>query len=93
MLDALPLTVAIIGTRASFRIRLIAASRSKRSRPGLWRRGDGQMIVHEMRANPQWSMTVAFIDDDLMSASLILACRPRSPGAAGPDDAPLPVDE
>jgi len=68
MLDALLLTVAIIGTRASFRsMSLIAASRSKRSRRVLvYGAGAyGQMIVREMRANPQWDMNpVAFIDDD-----------------------------
>ena len=72
MLDALLLTVAIIGTRASFRsMSLIAASRSKRSRHVLvYGAGAyGQMIVREMRANPQWHMNpVAFIDDDPMKA-------------------------
>ena len=72
MLDALLLTVAIIGTRASFRsMSLIAASRSKRSRRVLvYGAGAyGQMIVREMRANPQWDMNpVAFIDDDPMKA-------------------------
>jgi len=72
MLDALLLTVAIIGTRASFRsMSLIAASRSKRSRRVLvYGAGAyGQMIVREMRANPQWHMNpVAFIDDDPMKA-------------------------
>lgn len=72
MLDALLLTVAIIGTRASFRsMSLIAASRSKRSRRVLvYGAGAyGQMIVREMRANPQWLMNpVAFIDDDPMKA-------------------------
>jgi UDP-GlcNAc:undecaprenyl-phosphate GlcNAc-1-phosphate transferase len=70
MLDALLLTVAIIGTRASFRsMSLIAASRSKRSRRVLvYGAGAyGQMIVREMRANPEWYMNpVAFIDDDPM---------------------------
>ena len=68
MLDALLLTVAIIGTRASFRsMSLVAASRSKRSRRVLvYGAGAfGQMIVREMRANTQWRMNpVAFIDDD-----------------------------
>jgi UDP-GlcNAc:undecaprenyl-phosphate GlcNAc-1-phosphate transferase len=72
MLDALLLTVAIIGTRASFRsMSLVAASRSKRSRRVLvYGAGAyGQMIVREMRANPQWDMNpVAFIDDDPMKA-------------------------
>ena len=68
MLDALLLTVAIIGTRASFRsMSLVAASRSKRSRRVLvYGAGAfGQMIVREMRANTEWAMNpVAFIDDD-----------------------------
>jgi UDP-GlcNAc:undecaprenyl-phosphate GlcNAc-1-phosphate transferase len=72
MLDALLLTVAIMVTRASFRsMSLIAASRSKRSRRVLvYGAGAyGQMIVREMRANPQWHMNpVAFIDDDPMKA-------------------------
>src|SRR4029077_14044627 len=66
------LTIAIVATRASFRsMSLIAASRSKRSRRVLvYGAGAfGQMIVREMRANPQWYMNpVAFIDDDPMKA-------------------------
>jgi UDP-GlcNAc:undecaprenyl-phosphate GlcNAc-1-phosphate transferase len=68
ILDALLLTVAIIGTRASFRsMALVAASRNKRSRRVLvYGAGAfGQMIVREMRANTEWRMNpVAFIDDD-----------------------------
>jgi FlaA1/EpsC-like NDP-sugar epimerase len=68
IIDALLLTMAIVATRASFRsMSLVAASRSKRSRrvvvygAGAF----GQLIVREMRANPQWSMNpVGFIDDD-----------------------------
>jgi FlaA1/EpsC-like NDP-sugar epimerase len=67
-LDALLLTVAIIGTRASFRsMNLVAASRNKRSRRVLvYGAGAfGQMIVREMRANARWRMNpVVFIDDD-----------------------------
>ena len=70
IIDALLLTVAIVGTRASFRsMSLVAASRSKRSRRVLvYGAGAfGQLIVREMRANPDWSMNpVAFIDDDPM---------------------------
>jgi len=72
IIDALLLTVAIVGTRASFRsMSLVAASRSKRSRRVLvYGAGAfGQLIVREMRANPDWSMNpVAFIDDDPMKA-------------------------
>jgi len=68
MMDALLLTVAIVATRASFRsMSMVAASRSKRSRRVLvYGAGSfGQLIVREIRANPQWSMNpVAFIDDD-----------------------------
>ena len=68
LLDALLLTVAIIGTRASFRsMNLVAASRNKRSRRVLvYGAGAfGQMIVREMRANARWRMNpVVFIDDD-----------------------------
>ena len=70
LLDALLFTVAIVGTRASFRsMSLVAASRSKRSRRVLvYGAGAfGQLIVREMRANPHWRMNpVAFIDDDPM---------------------------
>ncbi len=68
IMDALLLTVAIVATRASFRsMSLVAASRSKRSRRVLvYGAGAfGQLIVREMRANPDWSLNpVAFIDDD-----------------------------
>jgi UDP-GlcNAc:undecaprenyl-phosphate/decaprenyl-phosphate GlcNAc-1-phosphate transferase len=68
ILDALLLSVAIVGTRASFRsMSLVAASRSKRSRRVLvYGAGAlGQLIVREMRANSDWQMNpVAFIDDD-----------------------------
>jgi UDP-GlcNAc:undecaprenyl-phosphate/decaprenyl-phosphate GlcNAc-1-phosphate transferase len=67
-LDALLLTVAIVGTRASFRtMNLVAATRSKRSRRVLvYGAGAfGQLLVREMRANAAWSMNpVVFIDDD-----------------------------
>jgi UDP-GlcNAc:undecaprenyl-phosphate GlcNAc-1-phosphate transferase len=68
VLDALLLTVAIIGTRVSFRIMsLVAATRSKRSRRVLvYGAGSfGQLLVREMRANTAWNMNpVVFIDDD-----------------------------
>ncbi len=72
MIDALLLTVAIIGTRVSFRLmNLVAATRNKRSRRVLvYGAGSfGQLLVREMRANVDWSMNpVAFIDDDPMKA-------------------------
>jgi UDP-GlcNAc:undecaprenyl-phosphate/decaprenyl-phosphate GlcNAc-1-phosphate transferase len=72
IIDALLLLVAIVATRASFRsMSLVAASRSKRSRRILvYGAGAfGQLIVREMRANPDWRLNpVAFIDDDPMKA-------------------------
>ena len=64
------LSVAVLGTRVSFRMmNLVAATRSKRSRRVLvYGAGAfGQLLVREMRANPDWQMNpVAFIDDDPM---------------------------
>jgi UDP-GlcNAc:undecaprenyl-phosphate GlcNAc-1-phosphate transferase len=72
VLDALLLSIAIIGTRASFRaMNLVAATRSKRSRRVLvYGAGAfGQTLVREMRANTLWNMNpIAFIDDDPMKA-------------------------
>lgn len=68
VLDALLLTIAIIGTRASFRtMNLVAVTRSKRNRRVLvYGAGAfGQLLVREMRSNAAWSMNpVVFIDDD-----------------------------
>ena len=70
VLDAFLLTAAVIATRVSFRaMNLVAATRSKRSRRVLvYGAGAfGQLLVREMRANPDWHMNpVAFIDDDPM---------------------------
>jgi UDP-GlcNAc:undecaprenyl-phosphate GlcNAc-1-phosphate transferase len=72
VLDAILLTLAIVGTRASFRsMNLVAATRNKRSRRVLvYGAGQfGQTLVREMRSNAQWNMNpVAFIDDDPMKA-------------------------
>jgi len=72
VLDALLLGVAIVATRASFRVmNLVAATRNKRSRRVLvYGAGAfGQTLVREMRANALWNMNpVAFIDDDPMKA-------------------------
>jgi len=66
--DAFLLTLAILATRASFRtMTMVASSRSKRSRRVLvyGAGGFGQLLVREMRVNPDWQMNpVAFIDDD-----------------------------
>ena len=72
VLDALLLSIAIVGTRASFRaMNLVAATRNKRSRRVLvYGAGAfGQTLVREMRANTLWNMNpIAFIDDDPMKA-------------------------
>jgi UDP-GlcNAc:undecaprenyl-phosphate GlcNAc-1-phosphate transferase len=72
ILDALLLALAVVATRASFRMMsLVAATRSKRSRRVLvYGAGAfGQMLVREMRANTGWNMNpVGFIDDDPMKA-------------------------
>jgi UDP-GlcNAc:undecaprenyl-phosphate GlcNAc-1-phosphate transferase len=68
VIDALLLTMAIIATRASFRMmNLVAATRNKRSRRVLvYGAGAfGQLLVREMRANTAWNMNpVVFVDDD-----------------------------
>jgi UDP-GlcNAc:undecaprenyl-phosphate GlcNAc-1-phosphate transferase len=70
IIDALLLSFAIVATRVSFRLmNLVASTRNKRSRRVLvYGAGSfGQLLVREMRANPDWQMNpVAFIDDDPM---------------------------
>ena len=70
IIDALLLSFAVVATRVSFRMmNLVASTRSKRSRRVLvYGAGSfGQLLVREMRANPDWQMNpVAFIDDDPM---------------------------
>jgi UDP-GlcNAc:undecaprenyl-phosphate/decaprenyl-phosphate GlcNAc-1-phosphate transferase len=72
ILDFMLLTAAVTATRASFRtMNLVAATRSKRARRVLvYGAGAfGQLLVREMRANPDWNLNpVAFIDDDTMKA-------------------------
>jgi UDP-GlcNAc:undecaprenyl-phosphate GlcNAc-1-phosphate transferase len=72
VIDALLLSFAIVATRVSFRLmNLVASTRNKRSRRVLvYGAGSfGQLLVREMRANPDWQMNpVAFIDDDPMKA-------------------------
>ena len=72
ILDFMLLTAAVVATRASFRtMNLVAATRSKLSRRVLvYGAGAfGQLLVREMRANPDWNLNpVAFIDDDPMKA-------------------------
>jgi UDP-GlcNAc:undecaprenyl-phosphate GlcNAc-1-phosphate transferase len=68
ILDFMLLTAAVTATRASFRtMNLVAATRSKRARRVLvYGAGAfGQLLVREMRANPDWNLNpVAFIDDN-----------------------------
>jgi len=72
ILDFMLLAAAVVATRASFRtMNLVASTRSKRARRVLvYGAGSfGQLLVREMRANPDWNMNpVAFIDDDPMKA-------------------------
>jgi len=72
VVDGLLLTLAILGTRASFRtMNQVASSRNRRHRRVLvyGAGGFGRMLVREMRANPAWKMNpVGFIDDDPMKA-------------------------
>ncbi|MGH9346075.1 MAG: hypothetical protein ACRD26_02305 [Vicinamibacterales bacterium] len=72
ILDFMLLSAAVVATRASFRtMNLVAATRSKRNRRVIvYGAGAfGQLLVREMRANPDWNMNpVAFIDDDPMKA-------------------------
>lgn len=68
IIDAVLLTVAIIGTRVSFRMIARAAARSgpQKRRAAVYGAGAlGQVLVREMQANPasEWK-PVAFIDDD-----------------------------
>jgi UDP-GlcNAc:undecaprenyl-phosphate GlcNAc-1-phosphate transferase len=72
ILDFMLLFAAVTATRASFRtMNLVAAARSKRARRVLvYGAGAfGQLLVREMRANPDWNLNpVAFIDDNPMKA-------------------------
>ena len=68
LIDALLLFVAVVATRASFRLMgEAAASRSKASRRVLiYGAGSGgQLLAREMRTNRAWGLNpVAFLDDD-----------------------------
>ena len=72
VLDALLLSTAVIVTRVSFRaMSMAAAVKSKRSRKVvIYGAGSfGQLLVRELRANPDWEMKpVAFVDDDAAKA-------------------------
>ena len=69
VLDAILLALAILASRVSFRTMnlVVAAKKNKRnSRVLVYGAGAyGQLLVREMRANPDWSMNpVAFLDDN-----------------------------
>ena len=68
LFDALLLFVAVVATRASFRLMgEAAASRSKHSRRVLiYGAGSGgQLLAREMRANREWHLNpIGFLDDD-----------------------------
>jgi UDP-GlcNAc:undecaprenyl-phosphate/decaprenyl-phosphate GlcNAc-1-phosphate transferase len=70
IMDAVLLTLAIVATRASFRIMSVAATtRDARSRRVLiyGAGAGGQLIAREMMSNGGWGMRpVAFLDDDQM---------------------------
>ena len=80
ILDFMLLSAAVVATRASFRtMNQVAVTRSKRNRRVLvYGAGAfGQLLVREMRANPDWSMNpVAFIDDDPSKARQWIAGVP-----------------
>jgi UDP-GlcNAc:undecaprenyl-phosphate GlcNAc-1-phosphate transferase len=72
IIDAVLLTLAIVSTRASFRIMSVAAtSRDARSRRVLiyGAGAGGQLLAREMMTNPTWGMKpIAFLDDDPVKA-------------------------
>lgn len=91
ILDFMLLSAAVVATRASFRtMNLVAATRSKRNRRVLvYGAGSfGQLLVREMRANPDWNMNpVAFIDDDPMKARRWIVGVPVRGAIGALDDA------
>jgi len=66
--DAVLLTLAIVGTRLSFRIlgRVAARSSPHRRRIVIYGAGTlGQLLARELQANPSWNLVpVAFVDDE-----------------------------
>jgi UDP-GlcNAc:undecaprenyl-phosphate GlcNAc-1-phosphate transferase len=67
LIDAVLLTVAIVGTRSSFRIlgRVAARNSPQKRRVAIYGAGvRGQMLAREMQANAAWARNpVAFLDD------------------------------
>ncbi|MCX6538780.1 MAG: hypothetical protein NT151_07600 [Acidobacteria bacterium] len=68
VIDAALLTLALVAVRASFRLMGEAATiqNGRAKRALIYGAGSGgQLLVREMRANREWSLTpVAFLDDD-----------------------------
>jgi UDP-GlcNAc:undecaprenyl-phosphate/decaprenyl-phosphate GlcNAc-1-phosphate transferase len=68
VIDAVLLTLAILGTRSSFRIlaRVAARNSPQRRRIAIYGAGTlGQLLARELQANPAWGLNpVAFIDDE-----------------------------
>jgi UDP-GlcNAc:undecaprenyl-phosphate GlcNAc-1-phosphate transferase len=73
LIDAVLLLLAVAGTRASFRAMGDLAHQRRKTvkRVVVYGAGAfGQLLVREMRANPDWSMrTLAFVDDNPALAS------------------------
>ena len=67
IIDAVLLTIAIVGTRSSFRIlgRVAARNSPQKRRVAIYGAGvRGQMLAREMQANAAWARNpVAFLDD------------------------------
>jgi UDP-GlcNAc:undecaprenyl-phosphate/decaprenyl-phosphate GlcNAc-1-phosphate transferase len=68
VIDAVLLTLAIVGTRLSFRIlgRVAARGSSDRRRVAIYGAGSrGQLLARELQVNPSWGLNpVAFLDDE-----------------------------
>jgi UDP-GlcNAc:undecaprenyl-phosphate GlcNAc-1-phosphate transferase len=68
LIDAVLLTIAIVGTRLSFRIigRMVARGSAHKRRVAIYGAGSlGQLLAREMKANPEWNREpVVFLDDE-----------------------------
>ena len=68
VIDAVLLTVAILGTRSSFRIfaRVAARNSPQKRRIAIYGAGTlGQLLARELQANPSWGLNpVVFLDDE-----------------------------
>jgi UDP-GlcNAc:undecaprenyl-phosphate/decaprenyl-phosphate GlcNAc-1-phosphate transferase len=76
IIDAVLLLLAVAATRASFRaIGDVVQGRSRQSRRVLvyGAGAGGQLLVREMRANPEWNLRpVGFVDDDPITAGRVV---------------------